>query len=685
MADWVVIMLIVIASVETLAIILLAVLFAMQKGSVSKLAANAAEVAGKNMEVEDIKVSGGGSLGELAKNINLIKLNLRAFVESTKGNVITLTDAIGVLQGATKETQNGVGQTSESLNTVADKVSEQLALVKDNLDIIESNNGQLEEIDQAMAQIQDTLGETVGSCNEGIANLERYEAGMTQIQNNLNQCVKILDEFSAQINQVNSIGELVIDISEELQLLALNASIEAARAGEAGKGFAVVSQEMGVLSEKTKLNMDEITGILGKVTESSELVNKSIMECNDAFNASAAVFNDVSGSLRTISSQSGEIDSKMRDITDKYSRIANNSDLSKGKAEDLYSASEVISDSTRDIVAVSEQTSAEATQIADNVESLENMLSGIRNLIGQFKTGIMPTKKNRTKKVRIAFFSKLDNYFWFAIRRGVSYAEKELSDNNVEILYFPYKDDIEEKQFPDDVEKCVNEGVDAIIYPGFLTLADKQIAAGASRGVKILTYNCDCGKSIKRLSCYEPDQEEAGVMAADAAAKALGRSGNVAVILGDRTAAVNKIRYESFLNRLKSNYKDIQVVNTTEVSYNPEKTYQQELDLLKKHPEIDLVYSTTGMQIQLAKAIEDAGRRGKVKAVVFDQNDEIFNYIKKGVIAAAIDHDPFSQGHDPIIYMYNHLVDGMVLPNDRIKCKASVVDSDNIADRISAG
>ena len=88
------------------------------------------------------------------------------------------------------------------------------------------------------------------------------------------------------------------------------------------------------------------------------------------------------------------------------------------------------------------------------------------------------------------------------------------------------------------------------------------------------------------------------------------------------------------------------------------------------------------MQIQLAKAIEDSGRAGKVRAVIFDHNDEIFSYINKGVIAAAIDHDPFSQGHDPIIYIYNNIVDGLVLPSDRIKCKASVVDSDNIKEHL---
>ena len=172
-------------------------------------------------------------------------------------------------------------------------------------------------------------------------------------------------------------------------------------------------------------------------------------------------------------------------------------------------------------------------------------------------------------------------------------------------------------------------------------------------------------------------------MAAKAVAKAIGKSGDVAVVMGDKAALLNRLRYNSFVDKVKASYRDIHIVDTIEVEYDDAKTYRQVVELIKKNPSIKAIYSTTGMQIQLAKAIEDTGKTGKIKAVVFDQNDEIFEYIKKGVIAAAIDHDPFSQGHDPIIYMYNHIVDGFELPPDRIKCKASVVDSDNINDRVS--
>lgn len=641
----------IVAIVEALIMIGLGILLYIDRSGIRTLLQNAAEIANKNVEVDDVQIKGSKDSKALAEAINLLKENMLAFIESTKGNVIVLSDAIDLLSQATKANEAGSEQTNESICVVAQKAAEQLELVKNNLDLIEENNKQLEIIDSSMQTTKITLNESTASCSDGMSRLENYEKDMNLIAENLNKSREILLDFNEKINEVNTLGDLVVSVSEDLNLLALNASIEAARAGENGKGFAVVAQQMAVMSEKTKENMDAITDILKKVIDSSTQVNNIIHTCSDTFEASSEVFNGVSTSFRKINDQSQRINNMMTDMIEKHSVIAGNSDASREKAE--------------------------------NVASLEQMLVGIRKLIKQFKTGVVPVEKNPAKTVRIAFFSKLDNYFWYAIRRGVLYAKKELAQNNVEIIYYPYEDDIQENNFPVDVRECINKKVDAIIYPGFMNKADRELSQAASGGIRIFTYNCDCPKSIKRISCYEPDQIEAGEMAAKAVAKALNKRGSVAIVLGDKTANVNKDRYDSFVNYINRNYKDITIADTIEVTYNAEKTYQQMVDLIRRNPDINAIYSTTGMQIQLAKAIEDTGKAGKIRAVVFDQNDEIFQYIKKGIIAAAIDHDPFSQGHDPIIYMYNHLVAGVPLPPNRIKCKASVVDFDNINERVS--
>ncbi len=672
----------VLAIIEAVAIVVLALYLIVKNQILKRIMEISREVAKKNLEVPDIVIRGNGLASRLGNNVNTIKDNMLAFVESTKGNVITLTDSLEQLSQSSKNNQAATEQTADSVSTVAEKTSEQLQLAKDNMAMIEANNVQLASIDESMTEITNMLNQSVESCNTGIGNLESYESDLKVVEQNLADCINILVQFNEQISEVNTIGEMVVDLSDELNLLALNASIEAARAGEAGKGFAVVSHEMSTLSAQTKENMTAINDIIAKVTESSVYVNESINKCSDTFNQSATLFAEVSDSFRSISDQSGDINKTMEAISGKFEKIADNSDVSKEKAENVIVASEAISDSTCDILAISEETSADSVQMSQNVASLEDMLVTIRNLIKQFKTGVVPTNKNRSTKVKIVVFSKLDNFFWYSIRRGVQYAQKELADNKVDIIYVPYKDDIEEKSFSDDIRKYADEKVDAIIYPGFLTHGEAALAEAVSKGVKVFTYNCDCSSKVKRVSCYEPDQEEAGILAAKSTIKELGKSGNVAIVAGDRKQSLNKVRYDAYTSYMAKNAKGISIVDTIEVINDPERTYNQVKDLLKAHPETDIIYSTTGMQLQLAKPIVDTGKKGKVKAIVFDHSDDIFRFISSGVIAAAIDHDPFSQGHDSIIYMYNHIVDNMELPADRIKCKASVVDSSNIGDKI---
>ena len=63
----------------------------------------------------------------------------------------------------------------------------------------------------------------------------------------------------------------------------------------------------------------------------------------------------------------------------------------------------------------------------------------------------------------------------------------------------------------------------------------------------------------------------------------------------------------------------------------------------------------------------------------FDHSPEIFAYIRKGVIAAAVGQDSFGQGHDPIVWIYNHIVTGEPLPSEQMICRLSVVDKDNVS------
>lgn len=641
----------------------------------------AEKVSKKNLDLSDIHLSGTGDLAKLAEAVNRIKTNFLSFIEATRGNLIVLSDAVNSLMDSTKANEEGSEQTSNSLNIVAGKANEQLILVRDNLDLIESNNQQLGEIDTYLTSIVDALNQSADYCRNGVVALGEYESGMNTISTKLNECTEILTDFDSQIAQINSIGELVIDITEQITLLALNASIEAARAGEAGKGFSVVAKEMSIMSERTMENLTEINTIVANITQSSGIVSTSIKECDKTFQRSSAIFGQLSSGFRAIDTQSQEINRRMSDIMNKYHHISQNSNLSRAKAENIYNASEVISGSTQDISSVSQETTAVSLTITENVHSLERLLLSISQVLRQFPNELQPVAGNPVKRLKIGFFSMLDNYFWYSIKRGVNYAQKVLADKNVDIVYFSYENTEAEKRFPGDVQRCIDENFDAILYPGFMHGADVQIKKAVAKGIKLFTYNCDCDPSIKRLCCYAPDEREAGVLAAKEVQKIVGEKGDIAIMYGEPIVTVNKQRYDSFVDYIHTHCKGIRIVDEFEVFNRPDETYQKIVDCIHKNPGIQVIFNTTSMQIKLAQAIVDTKNVGKIKAVVFDHNDEIFDYIKKGVIAAAISYEPFNQGYEPIVLMYNHLVSGKTLDTD-IQCKSTIVTEANINDLV---
>ena len=665
----------VVAVIEAVFIIFLIYKSLGDKNQMKKVISQADELKKRRVDIDDLEISDtASSHGAIGDAINVIKNNLQTFLEATKGNVVVLSDAIDVLSEGSEKNKDGSQQLSASLSEIVNKIQEQQDLVGSCLTLIEENTEQLTDIDSSAKNIGGILNESAESCKTGVGNLENYENKMKFVSDNLEQSEVILREFSERLSEINSIGSFIVDMSESLQLLALNASIEVARVGEAGKGFAVVTREMSEMSEKTLEGIGSINEILANVSESSERVNQSIHECAKVFAESRREFDEVSASFRTIDRQSGEINEKMRDISSKIDTITDNSRATKEKAMQAFRASEEATSGTEEIASVSELTAETSSKISENVGSLDSMLKGIQNLLKQFTTSVVPVPSVPGKKVKIGVFCILDNDFWYSVRRGIVYARKELEDYNAEVRYVPFTDWEKAKKMPELVDEMIAEGFDGFIFPGFMDGAIDNIRKAHNSGKKVYCFNCDCAQAKDRDACFQPDVFDQGVIAARSLDKALNRSGKVIALVGDETVDVNKQRFAGFMKEL-SKYPGIKVAETIKIEDSEQDAYNKAVAALQRNPDATGMYITTGTPLAAARAIEDSGR--KVSLVVFDHSDEIFKFIKKGIIAAAIGQDPFGQGHDPIVWMYNSIMSGQN-PSEIMKCRVNVVDGGNV-------
>ena len=164
---------------------------------------------------------------------------------------------------------------------------------------------------------------------------------------------------------------VINDIADQTNLLALNAAIEAARAGEAGRGFAVVADEVRKLAEKTmtatKEVGDAIRGIQLGTKKNSENVERSGRTIEEA----TALANESGDALK-------EIVSLVESTSDQVRSIATAS-------EQQSSASEEINHSIEDVSRISSETSDAMRQSAQAVGELANQAQVLKNLIDQMK------------------------------------------------------------------------------------------------------------------------------------------------------------------------------------------------------------------------------------------------------------------------------------------------------------
>ena len=675
---------IVIAVIELIIIIVGVVFSVINKKNQSVMVDNAQQLVKGRLNINDIPVSGNKSNFDIVSSgLNLIKSNLLTFIEATKQNTVVLSDAIDKLSSNMEANQVGSNKIAKNTLRVEERTTKQLEMVQDNMAVIESNSAQIEEIGESMKRIGDMLKDTAKISTDGMSNLEGYANEMDAVSKDLNNINSTLNRFNDQIQKVYEVGDFIVGISNQLKLLSFNASIEAARAGQAGKGFAVVADEMTDMSEQTRDGMERINAILSDIMQSSSGVTESIAKCTDTYNNSKSTFGEVTRSFTTINTNSIETQEKVSKITDMFTVMEGNSEQSKTIATQLYEAAHDINEMTGEIASISQEVSAEATQLGDNTVALDGMLAGIQRLLRRFDTGVLPTRNKPSKEIKIAMLSMYDNDFWYGVKRGANYALKELAELNAKVKFVPLiaGDTDFDEMVRGNIRSLIADGYDAIIYPGFLGGLDSVLEQAKAKGIKLMTFNCDCANPSLRLACLKSDSISQGEMAAKAAADLIGKNGQVGILMGDPTVIGNVERKQGFIDKI-SKYKGIKISGEVVVEDDGEDVYKKTKAWLEKDSAVQILFLTNGFPEDAARAVVDAKRSGKTMIIGFDLNPALFPYIKNGSIGTIISQDSFGQGHDPIVMMYNHIVDRKPFPAEVISCRASVADASNIDDLI---
>jgi methyl-accepting chemotaxis protein len=333
------------------------------------VANRAGRIAEGDLSAEPLPVLTEDEAGRLTIAVNGMQSSLRDIVAKARNAAINVAASGQQIAAASEELSRGADMQQGQIQNVSAAVTELTSSA--------------ESVAADTAKAANTARDTETAGQNGSQLISQAVESMHRIREAVAATSGAINSLSSKTDAIGGIVQIINDIADQTNLLALNAAIEAARAGEHGRGFAVVADEVRKLAERTTVATKQIVDSISEVRNESEGAVKRVAEGISTVETGVKQTETVGTELRKVIDQTSELAAVVQTIAQ--------------AAEQQKAALQGIAQSTTEVSNFSGQSTQAAQDVAKAATSLTSKSAELNSIVGKFNLG----RENAANEIHI--------------------------------------------------------------------------------------------------------------------------------------------------------------------------------------------------------------------------------------------------------------------------------------------
>ncbi|MBK1809118.1 methyl-accepting chemotaxis protein [Clostridium sp. YIM B02505] len=326
-----------------------------------------------------VEVKSKDEIGELSRDYNTMIKNIGVLLDSAKQTSNRVLDTTSNLSSMAEETTASMSQVALAVSEISQGANDLAENSQDTATGVGQLSDKLDDIAVVTKDMSNVSKDTEVLSKQGIDTVSILISKNSETMEASKKVSEIVIDMDTSVKEISTISDAINVITEQTNLLSLNASIEAARAGEAGKGFAVVADEIRKLAEQSKGSTEQIKLIIENIKEKATTAvqamddtKKISSEQNEAVAKTEQIFTDILLAIKTLTEKVQNVKNLVENMQSQKQVLVTQVENTSAVSEETASATEEVTASTEEVTATMEKFTHHTTELQDLAERLKD-------------------------------------------------------------------------------------------------------------------------------------------------------------------------------------------------------------------------------------------------------------------------------------------------------------------------